>query len=130
MCMFKSDGACLVSSNVLLLTLQPNEGFSLNIDVKQPGAGFDLSRIPLDFKYADKFGDLPQAYETLLLDVLEGEQTLFVHGDEVVASWEMFDPLVKSNRIVHPYKAGTWGPKEAKRLSPPESVFWDKQDGK
>jgi glucose-6-phosphate 1-dehydrogenase len=121
-CMFQSEGACLVTSDVLLITLQPDEGFSLHIDVKKPGTQFELERIPLSFKYTDRFGDMPEAYETLILDVLVGDQTLFVHGDEVEESWRIFDGIVTGDREIHEYPAGSWGPKAAVRLSPPEPV--------
>ena len=120
-CMFQSEGACLVTSDVLKLTLQPDEGFSLHIDVKKPGTQFELERIPLSFRYADRFGGMPEAYETLLLDVLLGDQTLFVHGDEVEHSWRLFDGIASGEKEIHPYEAGTWGPKEALPLSPPEA---------
>jgi glucose-6-phosphate 1-dehydrogenase len=120
-CMFQSEGACLVTSDVLLITLQPDEGFSLHIDVKKPGTQFELDRIPLSFKYSDRFGDMPEAYETLLLDVLVGDQTLFVHGDEVEASWRLFNAIATGDREIHPYPVGSWGPKQAAHLSPPET---------
>ncbi|MEM1450468.1 MAG: glucose-6-phosphate dehydrogenase [Planctomycetota bacterium] len=112
-CMFEADGVCKVSRNVLTLTMQPDEGFSLYIDVKQPGSTTELERIPLSFRHGDHFGALPDAYETLLLDVLRGDQTLFVHSDEVLASWRIFDPLLERRREVHPYPAGSWGPDAA-----------------
>ncbi|MEM9382499.1 MAG: glucose-6-phosphate dehydrogenase [Planctomycetota bacterium] len=116
-CMFESDGVCKVSRNVLTLTLQPDEGFSLYIDVKQPGSTTELERIPLSFRHGEHFGPLPDAYETLLLDVLRGDQTLFVHSDEVLASWRVFDPLLGRKREVHPYPAGSWGPDAAARFA-------------
>ena len=119
-CMFESEGACVVSHNVLLLTLQPDEGFSLHIDVKKPGTTSDLQQIPLSFKYSDVFDAMPDAYQTLLLDVFKGDQTLFVHSDEVLESWKLYDPLLRSRRSVHPYAAGSYGPDEARHLRIPE----------
>ncbi len=113
-CMFRSMGSCLLHSNVLVITLQPDEGFELHIDVKKPGEPFDLETLPLDFRYGDRFARLPDAYETLLLDVLTGDQTLFVHGDEVEASWRFYAPVLEAGpRTVHPYAAGSWGPTQA-----------------
>jgi glucose-6-phosphate 1-dehydrogenase len=112
-CMFQSMGACLLHSNVLLMTLQPNEGFALHFDVKAPGEPFDLKTFPLSFRYDDVFVKLPEAYETLLLDVMDGDQTLFVHAEEVEASWRFYEPLLDAPRKVHPYPAGTWGPPAA-----------------
>lgn len=115
-CMFESLGACLLHSNVLVITLQPDEGFDLHFDVKKPGQPFDLETLPLSFRYGDRFDALPDAYETLLLDVLEGDQTLFVHADEVEASWKLYAPILEAtDRVVHPYPAGSWGPTAADR---------------
>jgi glucose-6-phosphate 1-dehydrogenase len=124
-CMFESMGSCLLHRNVLRLTLQPDEGFSLEIDVKEPGEPLTIRRIPLDFRYAEGFGELPSAYETLILDVLEGDQTLFVRGDEVEASWEIFDPVLSWDRTVVPYPSGSWGPQEADRLLAREGHRWE-----
>ena len=112
-CMFENDGVCEVSRNVLTMTLQPDPGFSLYMNVKEPGSTVKLDRIPLRFRHSDHFDDLPDAYETLLLDVLRGDQTLFVHSDEVLRSWELFDPVLGMNHELHPYDAGTWGPAAA-----------------
>ncbi len=103
--------------NTLLLTLQPDEGFSLYFDIKAPGEPFRIHRLPLHFNYTEAFARIPEAYQTLLLDVLVGEQTLFVHGDEVEASWALYAPLLDGRRAVFPYPAGTWGPLEAARIS-------------
>ena len=79
------------------------------------GEPFDLKTFPLDFRYGEVFQELPEAYETLLLDVMVGDQTLFVHSDEVEASWKFYEPLLHQDRIVHPYPAGSWGPTAAER---------------
>ena len=112
-CMFELDGVCRMSNNVLIVDLQPDEGFALHMDVKRPGSSTDLERIPLRFQYGDRFESLPDAYETLLLDVLRGDQTLFVHSEEVLESWRLFDPLLGRSREVHDYSCGSWGPEAA-----------------
>ena len=103
--------------NTLLVTLQPNEGFSLYFDVKAPGDPFRIQRLPLHFSYAEEFQALPEAYETLVRDVLTGDQTLFVHAAEVEASWALYAPLLDGRRAVYPYAAGAWGPEEAAHIS-------------
>ena len=108
---------CGVCPNMILITLQPNEGFDLRFDVKTPGADFNLETQQLSFRYHETFGRLPEAYETLLLDVMMGDQTLFVHADEVEASWAVYAPLLNRPHRVYPYTAGSWGPPEAARLS-------------
>jgi glucose-6-phosphate 1-dehydrogenase len=103
--------------NTLLLRLQPNEGFSLFFDVKAPGEPFRIHRLPLHFAYAEVFEEVPEAYETLLLELLTGDQTLFVHADEVEASWALFTPLLEAGLPVYPYPAGSEGPREADALT-------------
>jgi glucose-6-phosphate 1-dehydrogenase len=98
--------------DVLRITIQPHEGFHLGFDVKKPGGVFELTKESLEFRYADAFKAIPEAYETLLLDVVEGDQTLFVRADEVEASWALYTPLLENPPEAHPYPAGTWGPKE------------------
>jgi len=122
--LFDSFGEPRETADVLVITLQPDAGFSLHFDVKVPGAPFRMVRIPLGFKYRDVFEEAPEAYETLLLDVLEGDQTLFVHSDEVDLSWRYFTRLIEAPPAIVPYEAGTWGPPEADRFAIPERELW------
>ena len=112
-CIFQPFGACEVHPNILTITIQPDEGFDLFFDVKKIGQPVRLDTQRLHFRYRDAFGELPDAYETLLLDILEGDQTLFVHREEVEESWRIYDPLLKASLPIHPYRAGTWGPEGA-----------------
>ncbi len=105
-----------IQANRLIITLQPNEGFDLFFKVKEPGESYKLSTQSLHFEYSEIFGRIPDAYETLLLDVLKGDQTLFVRADEVEASWELYTPLLSNHLEVYKYASGTWGPVEAERL--------------
>jgi len=113
---FQPFGTCAVHSNVLVMTIQPDEGFDLHFEVKTPGHAFAMQRQRLKYRYAETFESLNDAYETLLLDVLEGDPTLFVHEDEVEGSWRLYTPLLTATIPVHPYAAGTWGPGEARDL--------------
>jgi glucose-6-phosphate 1-dehydrogenase len=113
---FQDHPGCRVHSNVLTLRLQPDEGFNLAFEVKTPGEGVELSTQHLRFAYADAFGGLRDAYETLLLDVMSGDQTLFVHADEVEAAWRLYDPLLEHRPAPLPYPAGSWGPEAVARL--------------
>jgi len=108
----------------LVITLQPDEGFTLHLDIKVPGTPFRLERIPLSFHYQDRFAAVPEAYQTLLEDVMSGDQTLFVHADEVEESWRVYSPLLESPPQVRPYAAGAWGPPEADRLAIVETELW------
>ena len=111
---------CTLHSNALIITLQPNEGFDLQFEVKSPGEPLQMQTHDLGFRYADAFEPLPDAYRTLLLDVIQGDQTLFVHGEEVEASWKLYTPLLDGKMEIHPYEAGTWGPDQAIKL--PKSI--------
>jgi glucose-6-phosphate 1-dehydrogenase len=118
-----SDGSpCNVNPNVLVITLQPNEGFDLRFEVKQPGESLQLETQELSFRYENAFGPIPDAYETLLRDIITGDQTLFVRADEVEASWELYTPLLKDDLPLYAYPAGTWGPTEtADRVESPRA---------
>ncbi len=99
-----------ISRNVLRIKLQPDEGFTLGFQVKTPGDGFELSKQQFDFDYEEAFGPLPTAYETLLGDVVSGDQTLFVHADETESAWALFEPILEARLPVQDYASGTWGP--------------------
>jgi glucose-6-phosphate 1-dehydrogenase len=115
--LFRSLDGCATQANVLVIALQPNEGFDLSFAVKSPGEHFTLQSQRMDFRYAEAFGaPLSAGYETLLLDVAQGDLTLFVHADEVEASWRLYTPLLRRKRPLHFYPAGTAGPAAASRL--------------
>ncbi|MFQ5889563.1 MAG: glucose-6-phosphate dehydrogenase [Gemmatimonadota bacterium] len=123
-CLFETLGGCTTRPNVLVLTLQPDEGFALFFDVKVPSEPLELRRLPLHFHYREAFGDIPDAYQTLLLDVMTGDQTLFVHAEENEASWRLYEPLLEGELPVHTYPAGSWGPPEADELLAREGHEW------
>ena len=114
--LFQKAGAAPLHANTLVMTIQPDEGFDLRFEIKKPGDAVVLQYQSLHFRYRDVFAPLPEAYETLLLDVLKGDPTLFVRDDWVEDSWRLYTPLVKNHPPVHPYAAGSWGPDEANRL--------------
>lgn len=114
--LFRSFEDSHLSPNVLHITLQPDEGFSLGFEVKRPGSGLQVETEHLRFRYEDAFGPLPEAYRTLLEDIVRGDQTLFVHASEVETAWKIFTPVLEQQHAVHFYSAGTWYPPEAERL--------------
>jgi glucose-6-phosphate 1-dehydrogenase len=114
--LFRFSGGALPHHNALSISIQPDEGFALSFDVKTPGGQFELQTRRMEFNYRDAFGELSSGYETLLLEIIEGDQTLFVHADETIASWSLFGPLLSKKLGVHPYAAGSWGPAAAERL--------------
>ncbi|MCY3017630.1 MAG: glucose-6-phosphate dehydrogenase [Planctomycetota bacterium] len=115
--------------NVLRIRIQPDEGLSLELAAKIPGAGMRLKNVAMDFLYERSFHlQTPEAYERLLLDAMLGDATLFPRDDEVLAQWQFIDsvlagwhglPLRCPN-----YFAGTWGPDDAARLLPPCTGGW------
>ncbi len=135
--MFGGEGTSRsLPPNVLVMRVQPNEGISLNFEVKVPGAAVALTEhlevapVDMDFSYAEAFGETAApAYETLLLDVMIGEMTLFTRSDEVEAAWKIVDPLLHywETHSAHPmptYAAGSWGPAEADRLISLDGARW------
>jgi glucose-6-phosphate 1-dehydrogenase len=113
---FRSLDPGSIPPNKLLITLQPSEGFSLCFSVKTPGRPFRFTDHALQFSHEKAFGALPEAYETLLRDVMIGDQTLFVTADFTETAWKLYDPVLAGERTVHDYTAATWGPREADRL--------------
>ncbi len=125
-CLFQSLGAEQMHSNLLRIVLQPNEGFSLYFDVKAPGDPLRLKALPLRFEYEEAFGPLPDAYETLILEILTGDQTHFVHAAWVEASWALYTPLLQGGVDIRPYPAGSWGPEDADRFFPATDTHEDR----
>ncbi len=103
---------CVHEPDVLRIVLEPDEGFSLRFNVRSPDNDATIDSQSLYFRYSDVYGSLPDAYQTLILDILEGDQTLFVRADEVEASWRLYDPLLERPVKSTGYVAGTWGPPE------------------
>ncbi|HBU13914.1 MAG TPA: glucose-6-phosphate dehydrogenase, partial [Gemmobacter sp.] len=119
--------------NVLVIRLQPNEGMNLMMMIKEPGpGGMRLTQVPLDMSFADALGedgaDIPDAYERLIMDVIRGNQTLFMRGDEVEAAWAWTDPIIQGweTRGERPrgYDPGTSGPEDALMLMHRDSRRW------
>lgn len=122
--LFQTYEECLLHSNRLIITVQPDEGFDLEFDVKTPGQGMELQKQRLHFRYAEKFGALPDGYETLLHDVITRDQTLFVRGDEVEEAWKLYEPLLNLHVPRYTYDIGDWGPQEANALLAENGHRW------
>ena len=118
--------------NVLVIRLQPDEGITLRTTIKDPGpGGFRLSDVALDMSFADALGaeaSAPDAYERLVMDVIRGDQTLFMRGDEAEAAWAWVDPIIHGweNRGDRParYDQGSSGPEEALMLMHRDGRRW------
>jgi len=120
-----------MESNFLVLHIQPNEGITVKFNSKIPGQNMRIRPVNMDFSYGSAFGvSSPDAYERLLLDCFLGDSTLFLRADELEASWSLIDPITKGWQNypelspVYPYKAGSWGPKEATRLTEQDGRSW------
>ena len=114
--LFQACSVAQPSPNVLVIRIQPDEGISLTFEVKAPGTEICVNSLSLDFSYRAAFGGgSPDAYETLLLDCMEGDSTLFTRHDWVELAWSLMTPLLKNREDVELpiYKAGTWGPEAA-----------------
>ena len=122
--LFKFAGNVEPHANVLLMTLQPDEGFSLSFDVKSSDKLLTLETQSLHFSYQDAYPVLPDAYETLILDVMSGDQTRFVRADVAETSWQLYAPLLQTKISPLSYAAGTWGPREAAMLPARDGRAW------
>ncbi|HPF02942.1 MAG TPA: glucose-6-phosphate dehydrogenase [Bacteroidales bacterium] len=118
------------TSNQLVIRIQPDEGILLKFDMKEPGAGFNVKNVNMEFHYRD-LADirLPSAYERLLYDVMMGDSTLFSRDDEVETAWKFVEPIQKAwarnNDIkIYGYPAGTWGPSVADELVEGCGLTW------
>ncbi|MBQ2262148.1 MAG: glucose-6-phosphate dehydrogenase [Loktanella sp.] len=119
--------------NILSIRLQPNEGMDLQVTIKEPGpGGMRLIDVPLDMTFADALGDdseeVTDAYERLIMDVIRGNQTLFMRGDEVEAAWRWTDPIIHGwearNDVPKLYDSGSTGPEDAMMLLHRDGRKW------
>jgi len=107
------------SSNRLVIQVQPAEGIQLQIQSKVPDAGMTTRMTTLDFNFRQQFNkDLPDAYQRLLLDAIQGDASLFARKDEVELAWGIIDPIIAAWRTphappLHVYEPGGWGPIES-----------------
>ena len=121
-------------ANKLIIRLQPDEGVKLMMMIKDPGpGGMRLREVPLNLSFAQTFSErTPEAYERLLLDVVRGNQTLFMRRDELEAAWNWIDPIRqawdRSSEPPQSYVAGTWGPSGAIALIERDGRTWYEDD--
>lgn len=122
-----------LEANRLVVRLQPDEGITLRLMTKEPGpGGMRLRAAPLDLSFAEEFSvRFPEAYERLLMDVVRGNQTLFMRRDEVEAAWSWIDPLVREwergSEAPKSYVAGSWGPAAATALIERDGRTWHEE---
>jgi len=124
------DTAVDPEPNLLAIRVQPDEGILLRFGSKVPGLGLDIRTVTMDFTYGSAFSiDSPDAYETLILDAMLGDASLFTRADEVEAAWRIASPIIDT-WVSQPapdlpiYAAGTWGPDEADALIERDGRHW------
>jgi glucose-6-phosphate 1-dehydrogenase len=119
---FQSTGSVGVQANQIILTVQPDEGVSVSIGAKIPGARMRIRPVNMEFHYGTSFvSESPEAYERLILDAMRGDATLFTRNDEIEALWGIIDPILTAwhedrESAIAQYPAGSAGPAEAGEL--------------
>ena len=127
--LFHQTGKC-ESCNQLIIRIQPDEGILLKFGMKEPGAGFNVKNVSMDFHYKDLSDvKIPSAYERLLNDIMIGDSTLFSRDDEVETAWKFLSPIQKvwannPDAKIYGYPAGTWGPEIANDLIEEPELTW------
>ncbi len=125
---FQGTNVNAMEPNWMLLGIQPEESLRLELTVKEPGLEMRTRQTTLDAGFRMENEAKMDAYEDLLLDVLEGDRSLFLRWDEVEWAWRIFDPILRvwseEREYIPTYPAGSWGPEESRRLFHDESVFW------
>jgi glucose-6-phosphate 1-dehydrogenase len=128
--MFPMLAGQAIEPNTLAIRVQPKEGIALRFEVKIPGVDVRMASVDMDFGYAEAFGELDHdAYETLLIDCMVGEATLFTRSDEVESAWSVVDPIIDYWANKRPdhfpnYPAGSWGPAVADEFIAREGAKW------
>ena len=118
-----------VFPNDLVIRVAPQEGISMHLNGKVPGGAMNIKSVEMNFNYAETFRkEAPEAYERLIFDAINGDQTLFIRGDEAEAAWEVIDVILdgwaKSARPPEEYAPGTWGPQRAMKLIENDGRRW------
>ena len=130
--LFSRAGVGQIDPNVLAIRVQPDEGILLRFGAKVPGQGLQIRNVNMDFRYGSSFAmDSPDAYETLLIDAMIGDTSLFTRADEVERAWEILQPVLDAwgsgeGGPLHFYAAGGWGPPAADDLLDRDGRAWRK----
>lgn len=116
--------------NMIVIRIQPDEGISLKVNCKVPGPNSPIQPVKMDFRYSSYFGqEPPEAYERLIWDCMQGDNTLFARCDEVERSWAIYTPLLKywesqKAEDFPNYESGSWGPEKAEELIKNDQRSW------
>jgi len=126
--LFRETPIETIAPNWVLLSIQPEESMRMEIHVKQPGLDMDTRVMQMNASFLKTDEQTLDAYETLLLDVIEGDRSLFIRFDEVEWAWQVVDPILRhwtiDREFIPTYPAGTWGPPEANRLFDSDDQSW------
>ena len=128
--LFKRVSPTAIAPNLLIVNIQPDEGISVRFEAKLPASRMQLAPVMMNFRYGSAFGrHVPEAYETLLLDAMLGDPTLFARHDFVEHSWALITPVHEAWRAsgataIPTYEAGEWGPPEADQLIAASGHRW------
>lgn len=129
--MFPTPSDYSIPSNYLSLCIQPHEGIHLRFEAKVPDTDAELKSVDMDFHYEEAFGNIPipEAYERLLMEALEGDATLFTRSDGIEQAWRFIDPVIQGwdSRAAPPldsYEKGSWGPESADVLLSRNNRHW------
>jgi len=128
--LFAEGGRFDLAANTLSFQIQPDEGLSLILNTKVPGLETRTQPVKMNFRYATTFGsNTPEAYERLVLDAMIGDGTLFIRGDEALASWKLCTPVLEAwtaagREGMDSYAAGSWGPASADVLLAKNDHVW------
>ncbi len=116
-------GICNFEPNYLVIQIQPEEGFYMRLNAKVP-ASSDITSVMMDFCHECTFGpNTPEAYETLLMDVVKGDQSVFVRSDEIEEQWKIVDNIIGKRLRIHPHKKGSY-PEKAKEFIEKDNRQW------
>jgi glucose-6-phosphate 1-dehydrogenase len=127
---FPSEATVAWQPNRLVIRIQPEESILLRFQAKEPGPDMRLSPVEMRFCYRDAFKvSPPEAYETLLLDVIRKDATLFMRADQIETAWSVVTPIIEAWETTKPtdfpnYQAGTWGPESAETLIAQDGRSW------
>ena len=126
--LFRETPVESIDPNWILLSIQPEESMRMEIHVKQPGLDMDTRVMQMNASFRKTDEQTLDAYETLLLDVIEGDRSLFIRFDEVEWAWRVVDPILKhwavEREYIPTYAAGSWGPADANRLFDSDDQNW------
>ncbi len=129
--MFNLDPASEMSPNLLVISIQPDEGIHLKFEAKVPDSAQRTRSVNMDFHFRSSFGNerLPEAYERLLLDAIIGDASLFIRSDEIEKAWQFIDPILEGWETTNSpdlvdYEPGSWGPREADELIAKDGRAW------